>query len=85
MCQSKGAVVIPGEKLCPSCRTFDPSKCNQECNETPTADSPIASCSYIEASELKETRELLNTTLQELYISPLKIYAVVSHSKSSQG
>ena len=84
MCQSKGAVVIPGEKLCPSCRTFDLSKCNQECNETPTADSPIASCRYIEASELNQTRESLNTTLQELDISLLKIHAVANHSKSSR-
>ena len=70
---------------CLSCRTFDPSKCNQECNETPTADSPIASCSYIETSELNETWELLNLTLQELDISPLKIHTVASHSKSSWG
>ena len=73
----QSAVVIPGEKLCPSCRTFDLSKCNQECNEAPTADIPIASCSYIEASELNETQASLNATLQELDISPLKIHAVL--------
>ena len=53
--KAKVQLLFPGKKLCLSCRTFDPSKWNQECNETSTADSPIASYSYIEASELNET------------------------------
>ena len=74
-----GIKVIPGEKICPSCKikltTF----------KADGAEEP--SCSYDHEDEGQEhipndfLKERLNSSLTSMNISPLKMHAVASHSK----
>ena len=75
-----GYHVIPGQKLCPKCRLSAPKQNEkfEESNDTEEADDLV---SYEEDFQLDSNREILNTTLNELDISPVKVHSVSAHSK----
>ena len=78
-------VVIPGYKLCPPCRA-------QYAKLVQVSDSEsVSSCEEgdVQAIEqdvsVESTRTSLNSTLQDLDLSPLKLLSVAPHSRLSVG
>ena len=81
----RGYVVIPGYKLCPPCRA-------QYAKLVQASDSEsVSSCEEgdVQAIEqdvsVESTRTSLNSTLQDLDLSPLKLHSVAPHSRLSVG
>ena len=77
----RGYVVIPGYKLCPPCRV-------QYAKLAQASDSEsVSSCEEgdVQAIEqdvsVESTRTSLNSTLQDLDLSPLKLHSVAPHSR----
>ena len=80
-----GYVVIPGYKLCPPCQA-------QYAKLVQASDSEsVSSCEegYVQAIEqdvsVESTHTSLNSTLQDLDLSPLKLHSVAPHSRLSEG
>ena len=76
---SKGKFKVPGEKLCPQSRYKSASGEESEVDNMEIEDD-------IEKEiMLESTRSLLNSTLSELEVSPLKVRSVKSSNKASLG
>ena len=78
-----GINVIPGEKICPSCKiklmSFEDDGQGEE------ACSQIYEDKDIELTTNKFLKENLNFSLTSMNISPLKMHAVTSHSRVALG
>ena len=74
--------MVPGEKLCPQCRHKLAS--SEEPAEENTDISDIEDV-FGEDFLVESTRSLLNTTLCNLEVSPLKVHSVKSSSKPAVG
>ena len=84
LCKS-GSAVVPGQKLCPQCRNFDPNTIGEEVlTDVETPESTVHDKFDVEY-ETEPAKESLNSSLLQLDISPLKTHSVTSHSKSSHG
>ena len=83
---SKGNFVIPGQKLCPQCRNKlvdkepEPEDIETEEEVFPENDNEIERDIMVES-----TRSILNSTLCELDVSPLKVHSVPSSYKHTLG
>ena len=83
LCKSGNAV--PGQKLCPQCRTFDPNTVREEVvTDVKTLESTVNN-NFDVQYEMESAKESLNFSLLKLDISPLKAHSVTSHSKSALG
>ena len=81
LCKS-GSAVVPGQKLCPQCRTFDPNTTGEEVvTDIETPESTVNDNTDVEY-EMESAKEYLNSSMLKLDISLLKTHSVTSHSKS---
>ena len=74
--------MVPGEKLCPQCRGKLPST-----EEPAEQDTEISDTEDVFGEDFlaESTRSLLNSTLCDLEVSPLKVHSVKSSSKPAVG
>ena len=80
-----GSAVVPGQKLCPQCRNFDPNTIGEEVlTDVETPESTVHD-KFDVKYEMEPAKESLNSSLVKLDISPLKTHSVTSHSKSAHG
>ena len=77
--------VIPGQKLCPSCRVKFNTLESSESDSVST--SEISQESDKEAtSEFAElSKHTLDSTLEDINVSPMKLHSVAHHSRISHG
>ena len=80
-----GCIVLPGQKLCPKCRlkVSEPEKEEEEPYKQDELNDE--SFCFQEEHDLNLSRESLNSTLNELNISPVKLHSVAQHSKPTLG
>ena len=80
-----GYIVLPGQKLCLKCRlkVSEPEKEEEE----PYKQDELCDESFCfqEDHDLNLFRESLNSTLNGLDISPVKLHSVAQHSKPTLG
>ena len=91
MKEDTGIELIPGRKLCTSCRLLIQNKLRDaEQNDREIVVEAINDESFEEDAECEETivadeRERLNRTLNEMDISPLKLHSLPHHSRHIEG
>jgi hypothetical protein len=78
---SKGKFVVPGEKLCTQCR----HKLASEESEENELEMKLPEDNMEKDLILESTRSLLNSTLCELEVSPLKVHLPKTSNKPSLG
>ena len=82
---NNGYHVIPGQKLCPKCRSLvsKPKENPDEIDNT----EPEEECHVYSQEELQldSSRESLNSTLNDLDLSPIKLHSIAPHSKPILG
>ena len=80
-----GYIVLPGQKLCLKCR-LKVSEPEKEEEEPYKQDELIdESFCFQEEHDLNLSRKSLNSPLNELDISPVKLHSVAQHSKPTLG
>ena len=81
--------VVPGKKICPSCRIVISKKLKETMAEDKEESQDKSHNSEIDEIELSfqsdVSKEQLNSTLSEIGVSPLKTHAISSHSIVSYG
>ena len=82
---AKGLTIVPGCKLCPSCRV-KVSEYEHVPSDDSTGSDDVSLSEEVgpEVSFVSE-REVLNTTLSELDMSPIKLHSIPQSSKVSHG
>ena len=80
-----GYIVLPGQKLCLTCRLKMSEPEKEEEKPYKQYELNDESFCFQEEHDLNLSRESLNTTLNELDISPVKLHSVVQHSKPTLG
>ena len=80
-----GSAVVPGQKLCPQCRTFDPNTTGEEVVTNVETPESTVNDNFDVEYEMESAKESLNFSLLKLDISPLKTHSMTSHSKSAHG
>lgn len=85
--KSLGIDVIPGKKLCPSCRFQLSSKLDEKERkmEEVSDNEETAPVEFESDFDSEKTRESLDSSFSEMDVSPLKLHAVAPHTKVSYG
>ena len=77
-------VVIPGHKLCPTCRVEIFNRVKQKEEENKAADDEEENFDSSDITTMEE-RERLNKTLTEMEFSPVKLHGIPNHSRHIEG
>ena len=80
-----GIYVIPGWKICPTCKIECYCKTEITNEETDEADYAFSSDDEINNWNTTENRGVMNSTLNELKLTSFKVHAVPRHMKVPHG
>ena len=80
-----GIHVIPGWKICPTCITECYRKTEITNEEIDELDYAFSSDDEVNNWNTTENRDVMNSTLNELELTPFKVYAVTGHTKVAHG
>ena len=80
-----GIYVIPGWKICPTCKIECYRKTEITNEEIDEPDYAFSSDDEVNNWNTTENRDVMNSTLNELELTPFKVHAVPGHMKVAQG
>ena len=80
-----GIYVVPGWKICPTCKIECYRKTKITNEETDEPDYAFSSDDEVNNCNTMENRDVMNSTLNELELTSFKIYAVPGHMKVAHG
>ena len=80
-----GIYVIPGWKICPTCKIECYRKTEITNEEIDEPDYAFSSDDEVNNWNTTENRDVMNSTLNELELKPFKVDAVIGHTKVAQG
>ena len=80
-----GIYVIPGWKICPTCKIECYCKTEITNEEIDEADCAFSSDNEVNNWNTTENRDVMNSTLNELELTPFKVHAVPKHMKAAHG
>ena len=80
-----GIHVIPGWKICPTCTTECYRKTEITNEEIHELDYAFSSDDEVNNWNTTENRDVMNSTLNELELTPFKVHAVPGHMKVAHG
>ena len=80
-----GIHVIPGWKICPTCTTECYRKTEITNEEIDELDYAFSSDDEVNNWNTTENRDVMNSTLNELELTPFKVHAVPGHMKVAHG
>ena len=80
-----GIYVIPGWKICPTCKIECYRKTEITNEEIDEPDYAFSSDDEVNNWNTTENRDVMNSTLNELELTPFKVHAVPGHMKVAHG
>ena len=80
-----GIYVIPGWKICPTCKIECYCKTEITNEEIDEPDYAFSSDDEVNNWNTTENRDVMNSTLNELELTPFKVHAVPGHMKVAHG
>ena len=80
-----GIYVIPGWKICPTCKIECYRKTEITNEEIDEPDYAFSSNYEVNNWNTTENRDIMNSTLNELELTPFKVHPVPGHMKVAHG